>query len=100
MGRTRFREAWRQPILDQEILKELLEAPTDQRMIICDQYADVRPEFEVLQCIAQGRRLTDIAEQLNLSIKTVSTYRTRLLTKLGLETTAELVRYALDQQLV
>ena len=57
-------------------------------------------EFEVLQCIAQGRRLTDIAEQLNLSIKTVSTYRTRLLTKLGLETTAELVRYALDQQLV
>jgi two-component system invasion response regulator UvrY len=57
-------------------------------------------EFEVLQCIAQGRRLTDIAEQLNLSIKTVSTYRTRLLMKLGLKTTAELVRYALDQQLV
>lgn len=57
-------------------------------------------ELEVLQCIAQGRRLTNIAEQLNLSIKTVSTYRTRLLTKLGLKTTAELVRYALDQQLV
>ncbi len=57
-------------------------------------------EFEVLQCIAQGRRLTDIAEQLNLSIKTISTYRTRLLVKLGLKTTAELVRYTLDQQLV
>ncbi|MBI4002322.1 MAG: response regulator transcription factor [Nitrospira defluvii] len=57
-------------------------------------------EFEVLQWIAQGRRLTDIAEHLNLSIKTVSTYRTRLLIKLGLRTTAELVRYALDQQLV
>ncbi len=57
-------------------------------------------EFEVLQWIAQGRRLTDIAEHLNLSIKTVSTYRTRLLTKLRLKTTAELVRYALDQQLV
>lgn len=57
-------------------------------------------EMEVLQWIAQGRRLTHIAEHLNLSIKTVSTYRTRLLTKLGLRTTAELIRYALDQQLV
>ncbi len=57
-------------------------------------------EFEVLQWIAQGRRLTDIAEHLNLSIKTVSTYRTRLLIKLGMKTTAELVRYALNQQLV
>ena len=57
-------------------------------------------EIEVLQWIAQGRRLTEIAEHLNLSIKTVSTYRARLLTKLGMRTTAELIRYALDQQLV
>lgn len=57
-------------------------------------------EIEVLQWIAQGRRLTDIAEHLNLSIKTVSTYRARLLIKLGMKTTAELIRYALDQQLV
>lgn len=57
-------------------------------------------EIEVLQWIAQGRRLTDIAEQLNLSIKTVSTYRSRLLSKLGRRTTGELIRYALDQQLV
>lgn len=57
-------------------------------------------EMEVLQWIAQGRRPTHIAEHLNLSIKTVSTYRTRLLTKLGMKTTAELIRYALEQQLV
>ena len=57
-------------------------------------------EIEVLQWIAQGRRLTEIAEHLNLSIKTVSTYRARLLIKLGMRTTAELIRYALDQQLV
>lgn len=57
-------------------------------------------EMEVLQWIAQGRRLTHIAEHLHLSIKTVSTYRTRLLTKLGMKSTAELIRYALDQQLV
>lgn len=56
-------------------------------------------EIEVLQWIAQGRRLTEIAEQLNVSIKTVSTYRARLLIKLGMRTTAELIRYALDQQL-
>ncbi len=68
--------------------------------------ADVLPavlsdrEIEVLQWIAQGRRLTEIAEHLNLSIKTVSTYRARLLIKLGMRTTAELIRYALDQQLV
>ena len=42
-------------------------------------------EIEVLQWIAQGRRLTEIAEHLNLSIKTVSTYRARLLTKLGMK---------------
>ncbi|MBP8117677.1 MAG: response regulator transcription factor [Nitrospira sp.] len=57
-------------------------------------------EIEVLQWIAQGRRLTEIADQLNLSIKTVSTYRARLLMKLGKSTTAELIRYALGQQLV
>ncbi len=56
-------------------------------------------EIEVLQWIAQGRRLTEIAERLNVSIKTVSTYRARLLIKLGMRTTAELIRYALDQQL-
>lgn len=57
-------------------------------------------EIEVLQWIAQGRRLTEIAGRLNLSIKTVSTYRARLLIKLGMRTTAELIRYALNQQLV
>ncbi|MBV6468792.1 MAG: Response regulator UvrY [Nitrospirae bacterium] len=57
-------------------------------------------ELEILQWIAQGQRLTHIADQLNLSIKTVSTYRTRLLTKLGMRTTADLIRYALDQHLV
>lgn len=57
-------------------------------------------EMEVLQWIAQGRRLTHIAEHLHLSIKTVSTYRKRLLAKLGMKSTAELIRYALDQRLV
>ena len=41
-----------------------------------------------------------IAENLNLSVKTISTYRARVLEKLGLRTTAELVRFAMDHHLI
>jgi len=57
-------------------------------------------ESEVLVLLAQGRSVKQIAQSLTLSIKTVSTYRTRLLDKLQLRTTAELIRYALDHHLV
>lgn len=57
-------------------------------------------EFEVLVLLAQGQSVKNIAEALTLSIKTVSTYRARLLDKLQLTTTAELIRYALDHHLV
>ena len=57
-------------------------------------------EFEVLVLLAQGQSVRNIALSLTLSIKTVSTYRTRLLDKLQLTTTAELIRYALDHHLV
>jgi len=57
-------------------------------------------ELEVLVLLAQGRSIKHIAQFLTLSIKTVSTYRARLLDKLQLTTTAELIRYALDQHLV
>lgn len=57
-------------------------------------------EFEVLVLLAQGQSVKHIAQSLALSIKTVSTYRARLLDKLQLSTTAELIRYALDHHLV
>ena len=57
-------------------------------------------EHEVLASLAQGQSVKHIARSLTLSIKTVSTYRARLLDKLQLRTTAELIRYALDHQLV
>lgn len=57
-------------------------------------------ELEVLVLLAQGRSIKHIAQFLTLSIKTVSTYRARLLDKLQLTTTAELIRYALDHHLV
>jgi two-component system invasion response regulator UvrY len=57
-------------------------------------------EFEVFVLLAQGQSVRHIAESLALSMKTVSTYRARLLDKLQLTTTAELIRYALDHRLV
>jgi DNA-binding NarL/FixJ family response regulator len=56
-------------------------------------------EFEVLRLLVDGKSPSDIAEQLHLSVKTVSTHKTRVLEKLGLRTTAELVRYALENKL-
>jgi len=57
-------------------------------------------EFQVLKLIASGKTASDIAEALSLSVKTVSTYRTRILEKLRLSSNAELTRYALQNNLV
>jgi two-component system invasion response regulator UvrY len=56
-------------------------------------------EHEVLRLIGAGRTGGEIANLLALSPKTVSTYRTRILRKLELRTTADLIRYALQHQL-
>jgi two-component system, NarL family, invasion response regulator UvrY len=57
-------------------------------------------EFQVLRMIASGKTVKEIAEELSLSVKTVSTYRARILEKTGMKTNAELIRYALQAQLV
>jgi DNA-binding NarL/FixJ family response regulator len=57
-------------------------------------------EFDVMRGIASGRSVSEIAAQMHLSVKTVSTYRTRLLEKMGMSTNAELTRYALEAGLV
>ena len=57
-------------------------------------------EFQVLILLAEGKGITEIAGELCLSPKTVSTYRLRVLQKLGMETNADLVRVAIDQQLI
>jgi two-component system, NarL family, invasion response regulator UvrY len=57
-------------------------------------------ELQILLSLAAGLTPTAIAASLNLSIKTVSTYRGRLLDKLGLNGTADLIRYALQHHLV
>jgi DNA-binding NarL/FixJ family response regulator len=57
-------------------------------------------EYEVMCLIAQGRSVSEIAESLALSVKTVSTYRSRILEKLELRHNAEITRYALKHGLV
>lgn len=56
-------------------------------------------EFEVLCALGSGMMVKDVAKQLRLSAKTVSTYRTRLLEKMGFQTTADLVRYVVAHDL-
>lgn len=57
-------------------------------------------EFEVLRMIAAGKKPAEIAEKLSISDKTVSTYRTRILQKMNMKTTAELIHYALAHHLL
>lgn len=57
-------------------------------------------EFQVLQLLAQGRSVSDIAQQLSLSANTVSTYRARVFDKLELRGTVDLVSYAARHRLV
>jgi len=57
-------------------------------------------EFDVLRGLGSGRTVKEVAEALGLSAKTVSTYRTRLMEKLGFATNADLVRYSSEHGLI
>ncbi|MAQ93566.1 DNA-binding response regulator [Rubrivirga sp. SAORIC476] len=57
-------------------------------------------EYQVLRLIASGMTVGGIAEHLSLSVKTVSTYRSRLLQKMGMSNNSEITRYALENGLV
>jgi two-component system, NarL family, invasion response regulator UvrY len=56
-------------------------------------------EYQVLRMIGHGKTVSEIASELTLSVKTVSTYRTRVLEKMGMRTNAELTRYAVQHGL-
>ena len=57
-------------------------------------------EYQVLRMIGAGRTVSEIGTELGLSVKTVSTYRTRILEKMDLRTSAELIHYAVVNKLV
>jgi two-component system invasion response regulator UvrY len=57
-------------------------------------------EFQIMRMLASGKTVTEIGAELSLSAKTVSTYRSRLLAKMGLHTNADIARYALQYKLL
>ncbi len=57
-------------------------------------------EFEVLVRIVRGVSLTDISKEFSLSVKTISTHKTHIMTKLGVSSQADLVRYAIEHKLL
>ncbi len=57
-------------------------------------------EYQVMRMIASGKTVTEIAEELFLSVKTVSTYRHRILEKMKMKNNAELIAYAIQNQLL
>ena len=77
------------PGMRRSVVRPAGEAPLHQRL--------TEREWAILRLIVQGVSLTDIGTRLNLSVKTISTYRTRLLSKLNLASNADLVRYCLEQ---
>ena len=57
-------------------------------------------EYQVMCMIAEGKRLSEIADELSLSEKTISTYRARILEKMRMRKNSELIRYAVQHKLV
>jgi DNA-binding NarL/FixJ family response regulator len=79
----------------------------EKLVAILEQGADAAPhdalsdrEFQVMDLIASGKTVSEIAELLTLSDKTISTYRARVLEKMGMKTNAELTRYAIQNRLL
>ncbi len=81
-------------------LAELLASSLDSKSseALHDQLSD--REYQVMCMIASGKTPTDIAKELSLSINTISTYRMRILEKMGLKNNAEITHYALKNRLV
>lgn len=83
-------------------------SPELAQRLVWDLSGDPRPfhetlsdrEFEVLRMIAHGKTVSQIAEELHLSVATVSTYRGPILEKMRMTNTAELIRYAVSNHLV
>ncbi len=57
-------------------------------------------EFDVFKLLASGKSVSEIAEQLSLSVTTISTYRSRIMEKMSMRSNAELARYAIENNLL
>jgi DNA-binding NarL/FixJ family response regulator len=85
-----------------------IDAALADRMVFEVGLTDSRPphsrlserEFSVFERLAQGANVNDIAQQLNLSSKTISTHKARLMQKMDLHSLADLVKYAMEHKLL
>lgn len=83
------------PAVAESLVAEIAGDSSDQpHLLLSDR------EFEVLRLIVKGKTATEIASQLNISIKTVSTYRRRVLDKMGMTSMAQLIHYSIEHRLV
>jgi DNA-binding NarL/FixJ family response regulator len=83
------------PSLAEKLADLLEESPNEKpHEILSDR------EFQIFRLIAMGKQVSDIAPELNLSVKTISTYRTRIIEKTGFANNAEITRYAIENKLV
>jgi DNA-binding NarL/FixJ family response regulator len=78
------------PSLAERLANQLADMSRQPHELLSDR------EFEVLRLIGTGKTVSTIADELSLSVKTVSTYRGRVLEKMHLKTTAELIRYVIE----
>ncbi len=89
-------EVYISPKVSQKVLQHL-RAPKGRRGGVEDLS---QREFELLRALGAGSSLKECARHLNITTSTASTYRSRLMEKLGLTTTAEIIRYAIDHDIV
>ena len=85
--------------VSEEISQELLGKVSGDLPLLMHEALTDR-EFQILQMIASGKAISEIAAELNLSISTVNTHRTHVLEKMNMETNADLMRYAMENKLV
>ncbi len=78
--------------------KLAFEIDSDSDRLLHDSLSD--REFQVMRMMASGKTVKEIATELLLSVKTISTYRARILDKMNLRTNAELIHYAIQNQLI
>jgi two-component system invasion response regulator UvrY len=57
-------------------------------------------EFEVMKLLASGKTVSEISDQISLSVSTISTYRARIMTKMNLKTNTDLIMYSIDHKLI
>jgi DNA-binding NarL/FixJ family response regulator len=96
-GEKYFNEALTSLVFEDFYNKERAANQTKRHMKLTDL---TKREMQVLHLVAQGKSNKEVADELFISTKTVDTHKTHILDKLGLKNTAELVRYAIKNELI